>query len=444
MASTKKVWAEYERMSETFRYTKGNKKDKNARTLLRQAIMCEFDAIYDEDERQLAVLRRLCQKLEIFPLPNSVRSRDDVKALAMRRMASDAIARIAGPTDLFFNRYSQFGYDPHSKVWSEFHRLCEFFGWDKGSKKEEKVKNVLRQALVDEFEAIDDRNEDDLAVLQRLCQRLEIFPLPKSVRYRDDMKALATGDKAGHALVRTASPIVRTAGSMARTASPMVRTADPIVRTADPMARTASPMVRTAGPIVRTANPMVRTADPIVRTAGPIVRTAGPMDLFFSRYSHFDYNPHSQVWSEYNRLCGYFRWGKGSPTERTARKLFRQALVDEFGAIYGVDDNKLDVLQKLCEKLEINPLPQSIADCKEVIQAHYVNIVDFVDCDRTGVPIHKFDDLEQLQDYTIETEKIFPKWEAKKSLLLRFLLQRIFDERPSHWVPYGAPIHDYI
>ncbi|KAG6091190.1 hypothetical protein E4U31_007318 [Claviceps sp. LM219 group G6] len=411
MASTKKVWAEYERMSETFRYTKGNKKDKNARTLLRQAIMCEFDAIYDEDERQLAVLRRLCQKLEIFPLPNSVRSRDDVKALAMRRIASDAIARIAGPTDLFFNRYSQFGYDPHSKVWSEFHRLCEFFGWDKGSKKEEKVKNVLRQALVDEFEAIDDRNEDDLAVLQRLCQRLEIFPLPKSVRYRDDMKALATGDKAGHALVRTASPIVRTAGSMARTASPMVRTADPIVRAASPMVRTASPMVR----------------------------TAGPMDLFFSRYSHFDYNPHSQVWSEYNRLCGYFRWDKGSPTEKIARKLFRQALVDEFGAIYGVDDNKLDVLQRLCEKLEINPLPQSIADCKEVIQAHYVNIVDFVDSERTGVPIQKFAELEQLQRYTIKTKKIFPKEEAKASLLLRFLLQRIFDELPSvRWVPYGA------
>ncbi|KAG5961367.1 hypothetical protein E4U56_003927 [Claviceps arundinis] len=365
------VWAEYERMSETFRYAKGNKKDKKARTLLQQAIVVEFDDIDDEDEEQLARLQWLCQRLEIFPLPNSVRYRDDMKTQAMRRIASDAIARKAGPMDLFFSRYRQFGHDPHSKVWTEFHRLCEFFGWDKGSKKEEKVRNLLRQALVDEFEAIDDKNENNLAVLQRLCQRLEIFPLPKSVRYRDDMKALATGDKAGDALVRTASPIIR--------------------------------------------------------TAGPIVRTAGPMDLFFSRYSHFDYNPHSQVWSEYNRLCGYFRWDKGSPTEKTARKLFRQALVDEFGAIYGVDDNKLDVLQKLCEKLEINPLPQSIADCKEVIQAHYVNIVDFVDCERTGVPIHKFADLEQLQDYTIETGKIFPKWEAKKSLLLRFLLQRIFD-----------------
>ncbi|KAG6116486.1 hypothetical protein E4U13_001817 [Claviceps humidiphila] len=414
------VWAEYERMSETFRYTKGNKKDEKARTLLQQAIVVEFDAIDDEDEKQLARLQWLCQRLEIFPLPNSVRYRDDMKTQAMRRIASDAIARKAGPMDLFFSRYRQFGHDPHSKVWTEFHRLCEFFGWDIGSKKEEKVKNLLRQAMVDEFEAIDDKNENDLAVLQRLCQRLEIFPLPKSVRYRDDMKALATGDKAGDALVRTASPIIRTAG-------PIVRIAGPIVRTAGPMVRTASPIVRIADPIVRTADPMVRTGGPMARTADPIVRTAGPMDLFFSRYSHFDYNPHSQVWSEYNRLCGYFRWGKGSPTEKTARKLFRQALVDEFGAIYGVDDNKLDVLQKLCEKLEINPLPQRIADCKEVIQAHYVNIVDFVDCERTGVPIHKFADLEQLQDYTIETGKIFPKWEAKKSLLLRFLLQRIFD-----------------
>ncbi|KAG5939811.1 hypothetical protein E4U60_000743 [Claviceps pazoutovae] len=369
------VWAEYERMSKTFRYKKGNKKDEKARTLLRQAIVDEFDAIYGEDKKQLAFLRRLCQRLEIFPLPNSVRYRDDMKALAMRRIASDAIARKAGPINLFFNRYNQFGYDPHSKVWSEYHRLCEFFGWDKGSIKEGKVRKLLRQALVHEFGAINDKNENDLAVLQILCQRLEISPLPKSVRYRDDMKALATGDKAGDA----------------------------------------------------------------------IVRTAGPMDLFFSRYSQFDYDPHSQVWSEYNRLCGYFRWVKGSPTEKTTRKLFRQALVDEFGAIYGVDDNKLDVLQRLCEKLEINPLPQTLTNCREEIQAHYVNIVDFVDCERTGKPIPKFVGLKQLQRYTIETEKIFPKWEAKASLLLRFLLQRIFDERPSvQWVPYGAPIHDYI
>ncbi|KAG6268084.1 hypothetical protein E4U48_004850 [Claviceps purpurea] len=376
-------------MSETFRYKKGNKKDEKARALLRQAIVDEFDAIYGEDEKQLAILRRLCQRLEIFPLPNSVRYRDDMKALAMRRIASDAIARKAGPIDLFFNRYNRFGYDPHSKVWSEYHRLCEFFGWDKGSTKEEKVRTLLRQALVDEFEAIDDKNENDLAVLQRLCQRLEFSPLPKSVRYRDDIKALATGDKADDALVRTASPLVR--------------------------------------------------------TASPIVRTAGPMDLFFSRYSQFDYDPHSQVWSEYNRLCRYFRWDKGSPTEKTARKLFRQALVDEFGAIYGVDDNKLDVLQRLCEKLEINPLPQTLTDCREAIQAHYVNIVDFVDCERTGKPIPKFVGLEELQRYTIKTGKIFPKWEAKASLLLRFLLQRIFAERPSvQWVPSGAPIHDYI
>ncbi|KAG6165459.1 hypothetical protein E4U27_008388 [Claviceps purpurea] len=404
------VWAEYERMSETFRYKKGNKKDEKARALLRQAIVDEFDAIYGEDEKQLAVLRRLCQRLEIFPLPNSVRYRDDMKALAMRRIASDAIARKAGPMDLFFNRYNRFGYDPHSKVWSEYHRLCEFFGWDKGSTKEEKVRKLLRQALVDEFEAIDDKNENDLAVLQRLCQRLEFSPLPKSVRYRDDIKALATGDKAGDALVRTAGPIVRT-----------------------------------ASPLVRTVGPLVRTASPLVRTASPLVRTAGPMDLFFSRYSQFDYDPHSQVWSEYNRLCRYFRWDKGSPTEKTARKLFRQALVDEFGAIYGVDDNKLDVLQRLCEKLEINPLPQTLTDCREAIQAHYVNIVDFVDCERTGKPIPKFVGLEELQRYTIKTGKIFPKWEAKASLLLRFLLQRIFAERPSvQWVPYGAPIHDYI
>ncbi|KAG5943118.1 hypothetical protein E4U59_000653 [Claviceps monticola] len=263
-----------------------------------------------------------------------------------------------GPIERFFKRYIQYTYDPNAPVWAEYERMSETLRYEKNNKKGERARTLLRQAIVDEFDAVDGEDEKQLAFLRRLCQRLEIFPLPNSVRYRDDMKSLATGDKAGNA----------------------------------------------------------------------IVWTAGPMDLFFSRYNQFDYDPHSKVWSEYHRLCKFFGWNKGSTKEKTERKLFRQALVDEFGAIYGVDDNKLDVLQRLCEKLEINPLPQTLTDCKEVIQAHYVNIVDFVDCERTGKPIPKFVGLEQLQRYTIETEKIFPKWGAKASLLLRLLLQRIFDE----------------
>ncbi|KAG6064142.1 hypothetical protein E4U32_000488 [Claviceps aff. humidiphila group G2b] len=136
--------------------------------------------------------------------------------------------------------------------------------------------------------------------------------------------------------------------------------------------------------------------------------------------------PNGEVWCEYNRMSNFFHWKKGNKKEKNARNLFKRALVDEFGAIYGEKDDRLDDLQLLCRKLEVDPLPQTITDCKEAIQAHYVNIVDFVDCERTGKPIPKFAGLKQLQRHTINEGKIFPKEEAKASLLLRFLLKSIF------------------
>ncbi|KAG6144125.1 hypothetical protein E4U38_003096 [Claviceps purpurea] len=143
------------------------------------------------------------------------------------------------------------------------------------------------------------------------------------------------------------------------------------------------------------------------------------------QYHQFDYDPHSKVWDEFNRLANFFHWQEGSQKEKKARNLFRQALVDEFGANYGESDSKLDVLQRLCQKLEIGPMPQSITACKKAINSVYVNIVDFIDCERTGEPIHKFASLRQLREYTMEEEKYFPRKQAKRSLLLRFLLKPI-------------------
>ncbi|KAG6313640.1 hypothetical protein E4U22_000762 [Claviceps purpurea] len=247
---------------------------------------------------------------------------------------------------MFFRRYHQFNYNPRYSANDELNRMCEFFKWKKGGSKDLKVRNLLRQAELDQagwFEPKNDENENVLNLLQRPeCQKLDTSPAPPNL------------------------------------------------------------------------------------AVSPIVRKSGPIDLFFSQYQQFNYDPHSEVWCEFNRMSNFFHWQKGSDKEKKARKLFRQALVDEFGAIYGEKDDKLDVLQLLCRKLKVDPLPQTLTDCREAIQAHYVNIVDFVDCERTGKPVPKFSSLEKLRRYTIDKDKIFPKEEAKASLLLRFLLQNIF------------------
>lgn len=118
---------------------------------------------------------------------------------------------------------------------------------------------------------------------------------------------------------------------------------------------------------VSTSGPTITASEQInLAVSCPVVRMSGPIDLFFSKYQEFNYDPHSRVWTEFRRLCGFFGWLKGSPAENAARDLFRQALVDEFGAIYGENDEKVDVLQQLCRKLEIDPIPQSITACKKV------------------------------------------------------------------------------
>lgn len=51
---------------------------------------------------------------------------------------------------------------------------------------------------------------------------------------------------------------------------------------------------------------------------------------------------------------------------KKANAAFRIALVEQFGSIYGTDENKLDALQRLCGKLGIDPIPTSITACKKV------------------------------------------------------------------------------
>ncbi|EFY94683.1 hypothetical protein X797_010620 [Metarhizium robertsii] len=144
---------------------------------------------------------------------------------------------------------------------------------------------------------------------------------------------------------------------------------------------------------------------------------------FFAAYPDFDYEPTNEVWSEYRRLVKHYGWKTKSQKEKEANAAFRIALVEQFGSIYGTDENKLEALQRLCEKLGIDPIPTSITACKKAIKRIHVNIVDFVDSERTGEPVYKFGSVGKLAKYTWENGKVFPKKEAKRSNLLRFLLR---------------------
>ena len=55
----------------------------------------------------------------------------------------------------------------------------------------------------------------------------------------------------------------------------------------------------------------------------------------------------------------------------------------------------------------------------------FVNLVDLVDVGRTGRRVTQFNSLAELQIYTIESKKFFPKESAYAGGVLKYLLREI-------------------
>jgi hypothetical protein len=171
------------------------------------------------------------------------------------------------------------------------------------------------------------------------------------------------------------------------------------------------------------------------------------IDDFFEEYPDFDYNATAEIWMEFNRMCDDFDWDSDDYEMREARRKFKAAMVQEFNALYGTDMDDLSSWQKLCHVLNIQPVPDQLKECRQVrvyclsffhcqstwlslgfyqrVRQTHVNLVDLVDTPRTGAAVRVFPNLKELQNYTIQTEKYFPKEDAYAGGLLRFLLREI-------------------
>lgn len=172
------------------------------------------------------------------------------------------------------------------------------------------------------------------------------------------------------------------------------------------------------------------------------------IDKFFAQHPGFDYDPSAPIWMEFNRMCDDYEWDSDDYEFRNARRNFKSAMVQQFNSLYGTDENDLSSWQNLCRILGIQPVPERLKDCRKVctpwfreygqrfcetaetnsrkrIRQTHVNLVDLVDTSRTGMPVNIFPNLKKLQDYTIKTEKYFPKEDAYAGSLLRFLLREI-------------------
>ncbi|KAF2713800.1 hypothetical protein K504DRAFT_462284 [Pleomassaria siparia CBS 279.74] len=103
-----------------------------------------------------------------------------------------------------------------------------------------------------------------------------------------------------------------------------------------------------------------------------------------------------------------------------------EAYQADFGNLLGTDPKKLANWQRLCSILNIEPIPQSITQCKKSYKSVWVNLYDVVDHlrDPDTVPLRHFRSYGDFWRNAKGRNRIFPKEEAKKNAFLRVLLHR--------------------
>ncbi|EUC59433.1 hypothetical protein RSOL_313600 [Rhizoctonia solani AG-3 Rhs1AP] len=167
----------------------------------------------------------------------------------------------------------------------------------------------------------------------------------------------------------------------------------------------------------------IQISPPTPPKSEPLTQTN--IHQFFSQYSSraFEYNPARPVMSEFYRMVDSKDFPKASQAQ--AKQEIEDALTMDFNLIYGTDVGDLDAWQGLCRVLEFNHVPDDLLECKRMVAATYVNIVDLIDTKFTGQPVRHFNSEKALAKYTRKHRKFFPRDNVNSGGLLKFLLRRI-------------------
>ncbi|KAJ7064902.1 hypothetical protein C8F01DRAFT_983777, partial [Mycena amicta] len=165
------------------------------------------------------------------------------------------------------------------------------------------------------------------------------------------------------------------------------------------------------------------------------------LDEFFATYPTFPYDRTRPVKSQFNAMCTFLQWGtdkRSRAAQKDAYAAFQDSLVHHFNVKFGKDVDDQQAWVKLCEVLEIHPIPEDVESCREVVSGTHVNIVDLVDPANLGRSIHRFTHVRELSEYTIEEDKYFPRNHAKAGGVLQYLLREIIKPPPDGWSSWRA------
>ncbi|KAF8599061.1 hypothetical protein BDV93DRAFT_560715 [Ceratobasidium sp. AG-I] len=157
--------------------------------------------------------------------------------------------------------------------------------------------------------------------------------------------------------------------------------------------------------------------------------TQAHLAAFFVQYTGFQYNPAQPSVNQFNRLRRTQGWSKKDGEFTHAYRRFHRALVLQFNATYGTDQNNLASWQNLCRALKIEEIPSELSKCRKVVKKLFINLIDLIDMPNTGRPVRHFKTEVQLSKYCKRTEKIILKEDAHAGGLLKYLLRQIIFPR---------------
>lgn len=147
---------------------------------------------------------------------------------------------------------------------------------------------------------------------------------------------------------------------------------------------------------------------------------------YFARYPEFDYRP-SRDWRQigpFNALAKFKDWDQDRRTIEFAE--LKASWIPVVEREYA--ESSLTHYQNLCRDLDIDPIPETVNECKRQLKGVFVNIVDLTQYRRdirAGERARKptlFRSLRALRDYSTAQQKWYPP-ETAKSEMLRELLK---------------------
>ncbi|KAK2750724.1 hypothetical protein FQN57_002797 [Myotisia sp. PD_48] len=149
-----------------------------------------------------------------------------------------------------------------------------------------------------------------------------------------------------------------------------------------------------------------------------------PHSTYFKEHdSKFKHNDSNTLEIEFERLATRKGWHKKGQWS----KFWRLCIAAEFKyhvyQIVDADLSKLEQMQRLCTEFGVTDAEKtrSIAACNKALNKIYINLFDWIDACRRGEAPHVFRTYKQLQQYTTEMEKIFPK-----KIIKRFPIMKVF------------------